>query len=172
MKITLILLGVLVGLVVLATLIGLFLPREHTASRTATFAQSPAALFATVRDLTALPAWRSGLKSVELLPAVAGRPAYRENGPHGPVTYVVVEEHAAEKLILRIADDSLPYGGTWTFEFSQAGSGGMLRITERGFVKPALFRFLARFVFGHTSTMETYLRDLGEKFGQDIKPQP
>ncbi|MBI2813505.1 MAG: SRPBCC family protein [Opitutae bacterium] len=172
MKITLIVLGVLGGLVVLAALIGLFLPREHTASRAATFAQSPAALFAAVRDVAALPTWRSGLKSAELLPARNGRASYRETGPQGPVTYVVVEERAAEKLVLRIADDSLPCGGTWTFEFSPAGTGGVLRLTERGFVKPALFRFLARFVFGHTSTMETYLRDLGRKFGQNINPQP
>ena len=171
MKMTLIILGVLVILVVLATIIGLLLPRDHTASRAAPFAQSPTLLFTAVRDFSALPSWRSGLKSAELLPARDGQASYRETGPHGPITYVVVEEKAAEKLVLQIADEALPYGGTWTFEFSPVGSGGMLRITERGFVKPALFRFLSRFVFGHTSTMETYLRDLGKKFDQDIKPQ-
>lgn len=172
MKTTLIILGVLVGLVLLATLVGMFLPRKHTASRTATFAQSPATLFAVVRDITGLSAWRSGLKSVELLPAPGGQFTFRENGPHGAITYVVVEERAAEKLVLRIADDALPYGGTWTFEFAPAEKGGTLRITENGFVKPALFRFLARFVFGHTATMESYLRDLGRKFGETTIPQP
>ncbi len=172
MKTILLILSVLVGLVILATLVGMLLPREHTATRVATYRQEPAALFAVVRDLATQPAWRSGLKSVEILPARAGQPAHRENGPHGPITYVMLEEHPAEKLVLQIADEALPYGGTWTFAFSPAGSGGMLRITERGFVKPALFRFLARFVFGHTTTIETYLRDLGKKFGQNVNPQP
>ncbi len=45
-----------------------------------------------------------------------------------------------------------------------------LRITERGEIRSAFFRFMARFIFGYTSTMETYLRDLGTKFGEVVTP--
>lgn len=172
MKLVLLVLAALVLLVVVIALVGAWLPREHVASRTAAYGQPPAVLHAAVRDWAALPAWRSGVKSVELLPPAGGRPRYRETSGHGVITYELIADRPAERLVVRIADDTLPYGGTWTFEFAPAGPGGTLRITENGFVRPALFRFLARFVFGHASTMETYLRDLGRKFGETVQPRP
>jgi len=78
----------------------------------------------------------------------------------------VIEEHPAEKLVLEIADENLPYGGTWTFAFTPDGSGTRLQITENGFVKNPVFRFLARFVFGYTGSIESCLRDLKRKFGE------
>jgi hypothetical protein len=172
MKTTLLILGVLIVLVALMALIGTLLPREHRATRSATFRQSPETLFATVRDFAALPSWRPELKSVELLPPENGLMRYREVSRHGPVTYRVKEERIGQRLVTEIADDTLPFGGTWTFEFTSGpNGGGTVRITEDGFVKPALFRFLARFVFGYASTMENYLRALGKKFGEDVTPR-
>jgi len=75
-------------------------------------------------------------------------------------------------MVTRITDDSLPFGGTWTYEIAPADGSATLRITERGFIKPALFRFMTRFFFGYTSTMETYLKNLGKKFGEDVAPTP
>jgi hypothetical protein len=51
-------------------------------------------------------------------------------------------------------------------------NGGRVRITERGFVKNVIFRFVARFVFGYTSTMEGYLRDLAKKFSEPTPQFP
>lgn len=164
--------GGLVALVALIALIGALLPPDHVATRAANFRQTPVALFAIVRDFAALPSWRGDLKSVALLPARAGAVCYREVSKHGPVTYLVREERAGERLVLEIADEGLPYGGTWTFEFRAAPGGAELRITEQGFVKNVVFRFLARFVFGHTSTMEGYLRDLAKKFGEPAPQFP
>lgn len=167
MKWILIILGALVALVAVIAVIGALLPRDHTATRAAQFRQTPAALFAIARDFAALPSWRGDLKSVELLPARNGAACYREVSKHGPVTYLVREERAGERLVLEIADEGLPYGGRWTFEFRTAsGSGAEVRITEQGFVKNVVFRFLAHFVFGYTATMEGYLRDLARKFGE------
>ncbi len=167
MKWFLIVLGALVALVAVIAIVGALLPRDHTATRAAQFRQPPTALFAVVRDFAALPSWRGDLKSVELVPARDGLVCYREVSRHGPITYVVREERAAERLVLEIADDNLPYGGRWTFEFRVAPNGGAeMRITEHGFVKNVIFRFLAHFVFGYTATMESYLRDLAKKFGE------
>jgi hypothetical protein len=44
-----------------------------------------------------------------------------------------------------------------------SGSGTLVRITEHGEVYNPLFRVLSRFVFGHTSTMEQFLRNLERK---------
>ena len=35
-------------------------------------------------------------------------------------------------------------------------------ITENGEVYNPLFRFMSRFVFGHTATIDKYLEDLGQ----------
>lgn len=153
-------------LIVVMVFIGALLLRDHLATRTATFRQTPDTVFAVVRDFAALPTWRSGLSAVELLPARDGVVSYREHSRHGAASYVVREELIGERLVVEIADEDLPYGGRWIFTFRATACGTELRITEEGFVKNVLFRFLARFVFGHASTVEIYLTDLAKKFGE------
>jgi hypothetical protein len=173
MKVLLLVLAGLVVLVAVLALVGSMLPREHRATRVATFRQSPETLFAVARDFGAHPTWRSEVKAIELLPPQNGIVSYRETSRHGTVTYRVKEERPNQRLVTEIVDDGLPYGGTWTLEFAPAANGGAaVRVTEDGFVKPALFRFLARFVFGYASTMEGYLHALGKKFGEEITPRP
>ena len=70
--------------------------------------------------------------------------------------------------------ENLPFGGTWSYPISAEANGSRVRITERSEIKNTLFRFLARFVFGYTGTMEVFLicENLGEKFGEPITPAP
>ena len=70
---------------------------------------------------------------------------------------------------VRIADDTLPFGGTWTYELAPEGAGTRLTITEDGVVRNVVFRFLSRWVFSHTATLEKYLRALGRKFGEEVR---
>lgn len=106
------------------------------------------------------------MQKVEPLPSKDGRPAWRETDQHGQVIpFEVIEWNPRQKLVTRIADPNLPFGGTWTFELEPSHSGTTLRITERGVVNNPIFRFMARFVFGYTATMEEYLHSLGKKFG-------
>lgn len=171
MKLMMMIVSAIAALGALLALIGTILPREHIATRSVTLRQSPENLFAAARDFAALPTWRSEVKSIELLPAQNGFASYRELTRDGAVTYRVKEERAGERLVLEIADENLPYGGTWTFAFTPNGSATSIRITEHGFVKPALFRFFARFVFGYTATIDRYLRALGKKFSEDVTPR-
>ena len=173
MKIVLLILAVLICVVLVAAIVGACLPRSHEATRSAVFHRPPAELYTAVRDFAALPAWRHDLRGTELLPPRDGRACYREFSRHGAITYLVMEDKPAEKLILKIADENLPFGGTWTFEFSSPGAGlGGVRITENGEVKNPLFRFMARFVFGYAGSMENYLRDLGRKSGETVAIEP
>ena len=80
-----------------------------------------------------------------------------------------MEDVPPRKLVVRIADRGLPFGGAWTFDITPQGSGSELRITEDGEVYNVIFRFMARFIFGYTTTIETYLKDLGVKFGQPVE---
>jgi Polyketide cyclase / dehydrase and lipid transport len=161
------------GLIVIAILvIGALLPRAHLATRSAVFQRPPAEVYSAARDFGEQPSWNSGVKRVELLPAENGQARFRVTTRHGDITYRVLEERPNEKLVTEIADENLPFGGRWIFEFSPAPRGTSVRITEQGVVKNVLFRFLARFAFGYTATMERYLRDLGRKFDETVTPQP
>jgi len=155
-----------------AAAVGAMLPVRHRATRRARFCASPEALYAV---LAGPPDWRTGVQDFGVLPEDGGRQRWWERDSHGhKVTFELVEARPGERLRVRIAEPGLPFGGTWTFEIAPAGAAGpaggsALRITEDGEIYNVMFRFLARFVFGYYGSIETYLRDLGVKFGHTVE---
>jgi len=71
----------------------------------------------------------------------------------------IVERQAPARLVTRI-EPGHPFGGTWTYEIA---GDGTLTITERGEVYSPLFRFLSRFVFGQTATIDAFLDRLSQR---------
>jgi uncharacterized membrane protein len=171
MKILFIIGGAFVALVAVVLLIAAMLPSKHVASREITLRRPPADVYAVVRDVASAPSWRTDLKGIEMLEPVEGRQRFRENSSNGIITYEVVEDIPNEKLVTAIVDRDLGYCGSWTYEFRPADNGSCVRITEDGEVPNVLFRFMSRFVFGHTATMDTYLKALARKFGEEITPK-
>ena len=98
----------------------------------------------------------------------------RPKAPSGKaaVTYRVVESAPPRRLVTRIADQNLPYGGSWTYDLTPDGSGTHLTITEHGEVYNPIFRFVSRFIMGHTSMMDGVLRALGTRHGETVVPEP
>ncbi len=156
----------LIGLVAVLAAVGAALPREHVASRSAVYRQRPDAVFAVISDVARGAEWRKSLTAVEMLPPVDGRTRFREVSGGDRITMEIEVRQPVTRMVTRIADPDQPFGGIWTFELSPEGEGTRLTITERGEIYNPVFRALARFVFGYTSTMETYLTDLGARFGQ------
>ena len=172
MKWLLVLVGVLVALVVVVTIIGALLPKGHVARRTARYRQRPEVIWKAITDYDAFPAWRSDVESVEKLPGRDGLPAWREKSRHGEIPLEVTEAQPPTRLVTRIADPNLPFGGFWTYEITPLAEGGaQLTITENGEVYNPVFRFVSRFIMGHSASIEAYLRALGKKFGEDVTPQ-
>lgn len=165
-------LGVLVVLVLAIVAVGYSLPKSHVASVSARYAARPDSLWASLTDVSSFPKWRNDLARVEMLPDENGQRGWREHAKNDVVTYRVVESDAPRRLVTRIADENLPYGGTWTYELAAADSGTRLTITERGEVYNPIFRFVARFFLGYTSTMDAVLRALGTKHGETVTPEP
>ena len=155
--------GVVLLIVALAALIGAFVPQRHKASRAARLPASREAVYAV---LDGPPEWRTGIKAFGLLPDHDGKRRWWEEDDHGQkIAYELVEQSPPARMVTRIADETLPFGGTWTYDLSPAEGGGTdLRITEDGVIHNVLFRFLARFVFGYTQTMDQVLQDLKVKF--------
>lgn len=172
MKIALLLLGLAAGLVLVVLLIGAALPSSHVVSRHVVLHRPPGEIYETVRDFAAAPRWRPDLERVEIISPGDSALRFREHGKEGAVTYDLVEDRPKEKIVTRIADQDLGYTGSWTYTFQSEGDGARLEITEAGDVSNILFRFVSRFVFGHTATIEKYLVALGKKFGEEVSPQP
>jgi uncharacterized protein YndB with AHSA1/START domain len=172
MKWTLISIGILAILVLGMWIVGARLPKEHVATRVARYRQPPEAVWAAIVAIEEMPGWRKELKSIARRPDVDGRPSWVETSSQGVLPFVVVDWEPPRRMVTQIDDPNLPFGGTWTFEIAPTAGGSTLRITERGEVYPAFFRFLARFVFGYTGTIETYLVSLGSKFGEKVEPEP
>jgi uncharacterized protein YndB with AHSA1/START domain len=165
LKWTLIAGGGLVALVVLAAIAGWFLPQDHHASRTAVLGAAPERVFEVLVDVARYPEWRTGVTKVELLADEGHGVRFREHGSNGPIVFRVEHADVPRLLRVRIDDPGQPFGGTWTHELAPDDTGTRLTITEDGEVYNPLFRFMSRFVFSQTATMEQFIKDLEQALG-------
>ena len=172
MKWVFLVVGSLIVLVALVVGIGAMVSKEHVASRTARFKQARETVWQTITDFERHTSWRPGLSAMERLPDREGHAVWREVRKPTPLTYEVVEFQAPARMITRIADPDLPFGGTWTYEIEPLEGGCRVTLTENGEIYNPVFRFMARFVFGYHATMDAYLKALGKKFGEDVTPEP
>ena len=157
---------VLLGLVLLAglaTAIGYMLPKGHRASRSAAYAAPPSEIFAIISDVARFPEWRAGITRVDVLPDDGRGMRFREHGPQDVIAYRVERLEPPSRLVTRIDDPSLPFGGTWTLDVVPAPGGSALTITEDGEVYNPIFRLLSRTVFSPYSTIDTYQADLRKR---------
>ena len=162
-----IVIGIIAGLLVLAgiiALIGSRLPKAHVASRSIHLQRSPQDVYAVVRDFGSAPKWRADVKQIDV-DAQPGKPVYfREEAKHGTVNYELVEDVPAQRMVTRIRDTDLGYSGQWTYSFTPENGGTLVTITEDGEVSNVLFRFMSRYIFGHTATIDAYLESLAKRF--------
>ena len=165
MKIAVIVLGTLALVALVVAGVGWSLPVRHRTSRQAAYPATPEAVYAIITTVEEFPAWRSGLETVEIVESGSGMRTYREKSGDGTILYSVDEAVPPSRLVTRIADRTLPFGGSWTYELTPTATGTSLRITEDGEVYNPIFRFMSRFVFTHHATIDTYLTDLGTRFG-------
>lgn len=161
--------GSLIAIIAVIVIIGALLPRDHVAAVRARIAASPSTVWDAITDVADQPAWRKDIQRVELLPALNGHTAWREHSRNGAIAMVMDSASPPNRLVTRIADDNLPFGGTWEYVVAADDAGAsIVTITERGSVHNPVFRFMSRFVFGHTATMNAYLTALGNKFGTKV----
>lgn len=160
--------AVLASLLFIITAVGLSIPRSHVASRTLRMRQPPEIVWQVITDYESQPNWRKDLKTVERLPDREGREVWREVYQQGsPITLETAESAAPSRLVRIIADEGGPFSGRWEYDIKPDGAGSRLTITERGEVPNPFFRFMSRFLIGHTYFMEKFQKDLAAKFGEE-----
>ena len=160
----------LVGLVVVVAIVGWMLPKGHRASRTQAYAAAPESVFDLLANVEDYPNWRSGVTKVEVLPDDGQGKRFREHGPDGPITFRIEESSRPARMRTRIADSSLAFGGTWTYELTRTASGGTsLTITEDGEVYNPIFRFISTFFISQTATIEKVQDAIAARLRQTVQ---
>jgi len=156
-----------VGIIATVGIGGMLLPKSHTATRSLRLDQPPEAVWAVITDFERHPSWRPGLKNVERLPDSGGHPVWKEVDKRGQAMPIeIVEWQPPRRMVGRIADPKLPFGGTWTYEVAPDGTGSRVRITEDGEIYNPAFRYISR-IIGQAATIEKFLRALAKQSGSD-----
>jgi uncharacterized protein YndB with AHSA1/START domain len=163
MRIVVILGAVLVVVIAIVLVVGWSLPVAHRATRSIALRASPEAVFNLISRPADFPSWRSDVTRVELLPPDGGRAQFREVGKNGAIVFAVDSMIPPRRIVTRIADKSLPFGGSWTYDVEPGGGTTTLTITEDGEVYNPVFRFVSRFVMGQTATIDRYLADVRKR---------
>lgn len=173
MKAVLIIVGAIAVLVAGAVVVGYLLPRDHVVAMNARIDGSPDSVWAVVTNPSVYPTWRPQVTKVDLLPPVPTGRSWRESTSDGTITYVATVSDPPHRLVTEIADKNLPFGGQWEYRIEaldSAGRASIVTITERGSVYNPIYRFVSRFVMGHTATIDAYLRALSKRFGSEAVP--
>jgi uncharacterized protein YndB with AHSA1/START domain len=170
MRVVVLLLALVVGMGLLVVIIGYLLPVRHEATVSATIPAAPEAVWAVLTDPASYPKWRGDVTSVDVLPTDSGHVAWREQGRNGAIAFVVEEAERPARLVTRITDKSLPFGGSWEYLVTGEGAGSRVQITEHGEVYNPVFRFVSRFIMGHSATVSAYLKALAARFGTTVVP--
>ena len=172
MKWVLIAVGGVVALIAVMAQGGGFVARDHRATSTVTLRQPPDSVWKVVRDLGALPTWWHEVKLSERLPDRDGHEVWQQKVGGFDMPLIVVESEPPRRLVTRIdASEDAAFGGMWTYEITPVpGEGTRISVTEAGWIGNPIFRFLSRFVFGYYGTLDGYLKALGKRFGEAVKP--
>lgn len=171
MKVVLFLLAVPFVLAGALWVLGWFTSPTHSAACSVWIPADPDRVYCTIRNVTGYPAWRRDVERVELLDDGRQPLRWREHARREVLTLELVAETPSVRIETRIADPTLPFGGSWTYSFQRSGGGTEVTVRENGVVRPPLYRAMARLFFGHTRTMKTVLKSLSRHFGGTAKPR-
>ncbi|MES2392755.1 MAG: SRPBCC family protein, partial [Acidobacteriota bacterium] len=125
-----------------------------------------------VYALIAAPAngasWRHNVKSVNMLaPTAGGQQRWVEDLGHGQtMKFLAVASDPPNKREVSLDVPGAAYGGSWIYELSAGPKANTttLTITEAGFIRPPLYRFLMHHVIGLTANLDQYLADVQKSF--------
>lgn len=150
---------------VVVVIVGARLPQKHIVARRVMVNQPPEVVWKLITDP---PDWRPEIRSFKELALREGHRLWQETDKHGQtIRYEEVEAVPNRRLVTRIADPNLPFGGTWTYEIEPTNQGSALTITEKGEVYNPFFRFVSNYVIGHTATLDAYTKALKAKLAAE-----
>jgi uncharacterized protein YndB with AHSA1/START domain len=158
-------LAVLIFFLVAVALAGAMLPPQHSVTRTIMLKQPPEAVWQAITDHGKEPEWRHDVVSVTKLADRNGHALVEEKYKNGDSMKIeTVETQPPTRLVRDVVDNSM-FTGRWTYTLTPIPEGTSISINETGSVPNPVFRFVSRFVIGHTTTVDRYLANLAARFG-------
>jgi hypothetical protein len=78
------------------------------------------------------------------------------------MTFLAVRTEAPKRRDVQLDEPRASYGGTWTYELSPGPTpdSTTLQITETGFIRPAIYRFVMVHIIGPTHNLDVYMKDI------------
>lgn len=153
--------GVVIAVVVLAAIVGLIfalgasLPRTHSAQSERLISAPAERVAARIRVVRDYPSWRD--VTVEEVREGDDGVSYVEVSHGDKIAFRIREVEPGQRFVSVITDETLPFGGQWTWTVEPHETQTLVRIQEDGEIKSPVFRFFARYVFGYEATMRAYL---------------
>lgn len=156
MRKLLIILAVIVGLIVVVAVVGYILPEVHTATAQRSFTSPAQDAWRLIIEVHEYPEWRPNVEGVNV---VSSEPLVWEEawGRGDNITFRETEREEGRKFVAAIANDDLPFGGSWTYLVEPSEEGCTVSITENGEIHDPFFRFVSHLFLDQTSTMRAYL---------------
>ena len=149
------------GIVIYAD--GARLPYDHWVSVTGVVAAPQEKVFALITNVARGSDWRPAVKSVSTLEPDRGRDHWVEHLNYGQfMTFLATRTESPTRREVLLDDPGASYGGTWIYELSPGPSPNTttLRITETGFIKPPIYRFIMARIIGPTHNLDEYMKDI------------
>jgi len=138
-------------------LLGRRQPENHVAAIAFVVPSSRATVWAALTDYTAMPKWWPAVKSVRTETRPNGDVVTWTTDPHGNrMGFRTAESAEPSHLVREMVGSEKLFGGTWTYELTTEGSGTRITITERGYIKPPLFRGMAKLFMKPDATMRDF----------------
>ena len=161
MKILFLIVGIILGLIVLAGiilyLIGRAEPERHTASIRFTLPKSRPTVWTALTDYAVMPQWWPAVKNVRFETLPDGEIITWNTDARGhQIGFRTKEEKPPTRLVREIVGDKLPFGGIWTFVLAEENGATTVTLTEDGFIKPPLFRGISKLFLKHDAAMRDF----------------
>ena len=170
-KLVIIVVVVILALVALVVVAGVRAPVRHVARVSTSLGTRASEVWPVVADLGAWPTWNKRIARMERKPDKDGHPVWSlawkgEEMPSEILESTAPTATSPGRLVTRIADPSLPFGGTWTWEIADDNGRTRVVLTEDGHIDNTIFRGMSALFFGYTGTQHGYLGALAERFGE------
>ena len=171
MKWILIIVGSLLALALGVTLIGMLMPRTHRASSRIALRQPADTVWVVVRGVDRVASFWPTMKKSARLADRDGHEVWQQTMSDGSAMMIEVVESDPPRQFktVIVAPEGAPFGGSWTYQIEPAAGGSQVTVTEDGWVAVPPFRVFAR-MMGYHTTLDSYLKALGRKFGEDVTP--
>jgi hypothetical protein len=152
---------VIAGLGLIIWIAGSLLPKAHSITRSARLPVAPEAAWAVIADFANEAKWNRAIKESRRIEDRNGHEVWLTlDRRGGKMPLETLESDPPKKLVRKIADPKLPFGGKWTITVEPEGTGSAVTVTEDSEVYNPFFRFIARTFMDDAGTVNSYLSGL------------